>query len=324
VSGRVRARAHAGRVLPVLAALFLIPQGCARSAPLPPASPAPELAVPSRALPADLDLALRADLSQLRRAFGPAAVEALELRIADPERDPPEGALLRDALAQADFVWVALRPGRAPHLTDNVVVLRGSFGKLAIRDYPGENRWGAPVDLGADLRRHDRSPPSRRSAPARLYVLSDTLIVFVSEAAIDSVARRIEERAEDARVEPPERGMVSFAARVPPMLRHIEGRSARLAQALAEASNVEAHVSLDSVGLRGRIEVHFSDAREAGDAAASVQQLLASLGRLGGALGEVPRGARVEALADRLVLELALDTSGTAALLGCVIRGEGC
>jgi hypothetical protein len=313
---------HVRRV--ALGAALLVAGACASAAPAPPASPAPELAAPARGIPADLDVALRVDLVQLRRGLGDAAASALELQITDAARDPAGDRLLRDALARADVLWIAFRPGLARHSTDNVVILRGDFADIRVRDYPGDNRWQAPVDLGADLRRHDRSKPPHRSAPARVYALSTHLLMLVSEAEIDSVERRIERRADDPRVEPPERGTVSVAARVQPLLPLVERASPAVARLLAEAHRLEAHLSLDSVGLRGSAEVRFNDLDSA-DRARRALETLVELGRgEAGPVGKASRGLSVRTVGESLVLDLRLDANETASLLACATLGEGC
>jgi hypothetical protein len=323
VTGRP-SRARARRLGTTAALLLgLCGPACAAKRPPPPASPAPELQIPSRAIPADLDVALRIDLVQLRRALGDEAAGALELGVVDAS-DVPAAGLLADALERADAVWIAFRPGLSRELTDNVVILRGRFHDVEPRSYRGAHPWGPPSDLGGDVRRYEREPPERRSAPARAYLYGDGLVVLLSEAEIDSVERRIEQGGSEPSVEPPDRGTVSVALRVARVLPLLGDRFPAVTTALAEAAEASGHASFDALGLRGSFEVGFPEAKDAEGAREAAATLLDRIALARGVPGMVARSISARAVGSTLVLELSMGLEPTARLVACASRGIAC
>lgn len=280
----------------------------------PPTSPSPGLMRPSAAIPEDLDVALRADLDQVRRAFGPEFIEALEFDIG-ARADAAGVGLLKDALRAADTVWIALRPESEPRYTDNVVILRGKFGTLFPGEYAGPSRWQPALDLGAAWRLYERKPTSVRAAPARLYAHADDLLIFVSEAEIDSTERSVELQAGDAHVEPPDRGTVSLALRVQPLLRWIPFRYAELVRLLEPASRILAHATVDTLGARAEIEIAFLDADTARLAADAASLLISRVTAADGALGTVARGASATAVGNAAVVRIQLSPEALADIL---------
>jgi hypothetical protein len=281
----------------------------------PPDTPAPALARPVDAIPADLDVVVRVDLARMRRALGPGAVAALRDRAAGAEG--ADRRLLEQALAAADTVWIAFRPGLAPDKTDQVVVLRGNFEKLDPRSHDAEPAWQLPIDLGGGWRLYRRPKPSTRAAPARIYLRVDDLLVFVSSAEIDSAERSIEARVRDDDLEPPEKGAVSVAARLKPLSRTLLERSPAAARLLARGQRLTASADLDADGLRAEIELSFDteeDARDVADAAGLLVAALAENGDLPKSLAE---SLRIEAVGTSMVVRLSL---GAEELVGLIRR----
>lgn len=279
---------------------------------------------PSAGIPGDLDVALRLDLRQLRRALGPSVDRALELRMIDAEADPPAGRLLSDALQRADAVWFAFRPGLPPELTDNVILLRGAFGDLDPRSYAGGSPWDPPADLGADWRRFERARPERRSAPARLYAHSDGLLALVSYAEIDSAERSIEQRAGDPHVDPPDRGGASIAVRAAPVIAALRDRFPKVAEVLADARSLTGYADLTSTGLRAEVEVQFTDAAGARRAREGATWLLERL-RLGrGWLSMVARSAKASTVGPALLIAVEASGEALGGIVLCVEDAEHC
>ena len=274
---------------------------CGPSRVHPPAAP-PMLVRPSDAIPADLDAALRIDLVQARQALGAQLDKALDLNTIDADEDPPGGRLVVDALAKTDTAWLAFRPGLPAALTDNVLILRGRFAGLDVRGYEGDNRWGPPADLGGDFRLFERKPPRQRSAPCRLYARSDDLLVFVSEAEVDSVERALEQGKRDERMDPPDRGTISLALRVQPLLSHLEPRLSAVADLLSAATRVTGHASVDGSGLHAELEVAFLEAEAARSATSAGSELLQRLAHAEGVIGMVARGSRLTTVGLSLVI----------------------
>jgi hypothetical protein len=266
---------------------------------------------------------LRIDLDAARRLFGPAIGSALQLGMIDPARDAGTAGLVSEALARAEVVWVAVRPGLPAQLTDNVVALRGRFADIDPRA-GGEAGWGAPADLGAGFRLYERPPPTWRSAPVRIYARGEDWLVFVSSAEVDAAERAIEEHARDPALEPADRGIVSVAARVEPLRALLAPSYPAVAEALALATRLDGAAEADDRGLRLTLDVQFSNERDAAQARDRSRLLLGVLTRAKGVFGTLARGASAGAVASTLVVRVELDGRGLADLVGCLGRGESC
>jgi hypothetical protein len=299
-----------------------LPVACARHIP-PPSAPTPVMDRPAASIPADLDIAIRLDLAQARGLFGPTIGQALQVDIVDSADDPKTASLVSDALGHADVVWVAFRPGLATKLTDNVLVLRGTFDSI---DPPrdGKGAWGAPTDLGAAFRVYARPAPKRRSAPSRLYARADDWLVFVSEAEVDAAERAIELRAGDDHLDPSEHGILSIAARVPPLLPLVAPKYPLVAEALSSAVRLEAVADADDRGLRAELEVHYDNDADAKEGRERLLPLLSALQRAEGPLGRLARGAEASALGPVLLVRIRLDAPSLAAMIGCFDKAGGC
>jgi hypothetical protein len=281
---------------------------------------------PASCIPADLDVAIRLDLAAARRLFGSSIGQALRFDIADSAEDPRTAALVDSALSHADVVWVAFRPGLAAKLTDNVLALRGNFAGID-PPFEGKGAWKPSTDLGAGFRLYERPPPKRRSAPSRLYARADDWLVFVSEAEVDGAERAIELRAGDEHVDPPERGIVSLAGRVPPLVPLLAPNYPSVAEALGSAVRFEGVADADDRGLRAAFEVRYQTDQDATQGRERLVPLLGALQRAAGPLGRVARGADATVTGAALVVHVTLDGPDLAALIGCFdggARGEGC
>jgi hypothetical protein len=288
-------------------ALLAIAGALLACGPKPLAAPpsAPSLTTASDLLPADLDVVARLDLGKVKAALGATALVALAregLSRASAGDQPDE--LLVESLLAADLVYLAYRPGPALQPLDHVLALQGRFESL-IRPPPG---FAPAVDLGADVRYFERrsvSPPSRGEV-ARVYTASTRVRAFVSEMEIDAVERVLATGGAERRLEPPEEGTISLAAR-PGLLAPFAGSSLRAR--LATARSLRAIAELESDGVRLELELDLKDQ-------ASAEQLArAGLEVLRRAAGEWGERAELKAEAGRLVLTAQLERSQLAALL---------
>jgi hypothetical protein len=289
----------------------------------PPADPGP---VGDRAgdfIPGDLDAAVRVDLDAGRRFFGATAVRALMIDVVDPTDDPATANLLSKTLENASTVVVAFRPGLSTQSTDHVTLFRGRFKDVDPRSEP-KSDWRPPLDLGGGFQLYERPAPRRRSAPARIYARASDWLVFVSAAEIDSAERVIERRADDEHVEPPDRGVISYAFRAEPVLALLAAKFPAVAEALHGATNISGSVAADDRGLRATLEVVFTndaDAAEAGKRTEAVVSVLRASGRL---LGVLASGAHVSPMGSTMVIRIELDARGLATVIECVTREARC
>ena len=281
MSGRVRA-AVVGGLFAVLAS------SCGPERIPPPSTPAPSVYRPADAIPGDLDVAIRLDLKRLRSDLGPLALGALWKRLEGSDMsDPPAQRLMRDLFDRAETVWVAFRPGPSVELLDSVVVARGEFDDLDPRSYDGASPWGPPTDLGGDWRLFSRQRPEGRAMPAALYAKGTKLLVLASYAEIDAVERAVELRARDPHVDPPERGLVAFEARLRPLLDAAAGRLPAITKRFAECQRARGSADFVSDSLDAQIEIDCESETSARRASEAVAALLETVTARGGAAADL-------------------------------------
>jgi hypothetical protein len=282
--------------------------GCGPERLPPPGAPAPSLTDPADAIPGDLDLAVRIDLAKMRSALGPELFESLRSRAAlsASGADPGSDRLLADALVAADTVWIALRPGLPPDLTDNVMILRGDFSRIDPQSYGSDPGWGTPTDLGGGWMLWERDKPKARALAARLYLRDKSLLVLVSTAEIDSVERSLEQRMDDPRVAPPAKGVISLEARAPALADQILERSPAAARLLERGRKLRVHADLGATGLAAELELELDSPEGASRTAEAAALFAKALGDEGGAAEALVRGLRIEAVGDSVVARLKL------------------
>jgi hypothetical protein len=197
-----------------------------------------------------------------------------------------------------------VRPGLAPELTDNVIVLRGDFA--AIEPHAPGLPWKLPSDLGGGWRLYERDQPKQRAAAARLYLRQDDLMVFVSTAEIDSVERRLEHGAGAGRLEPPAVGVISAAARIPPLIASLRKRAPSAARWLEPARVFHLTADLSATDVELEVEIEFELDEQASDAAEAADLLGQLLAGQSDLLKSIVDSIRVEAVGATLVVRATL------------------
>lgn len=265
---------------------------------------------PIDVIPPDLQLTVRVAAKRLRESIGAAAVERIrtDSQLETPLADP----LIGWALERADTAWASLRLGLKPEQTDNVLVLSGNFAKLT----PDRAHWSTPVDLGGGWQRWDRSQKVTRAQPARVYALAGDLLVFVSEAEIDPVERRLERGVEVETVEPPELGLVSIAASMSALAHALRHKAPRAADMLEKGTVLTGHADLDHThGALLELDFGFKEAEQAERSARAAELLRLAMREGPGPVGAVAAAARVEAVGKSVALRLRLEPEVLGALL---------
>lgn len=286
-----------------------------------PEGPPPVLAQPADAVPADLDAVFRIELDAMRDVLGPSMSEAMERRA----REGQPGGVLGEVLQFADTVWIGIRPGLPMDLTDNVIVLRGRFSGFDPRRHDDDpSGWQPRIDLGGGWWRYDRPKPKIRSRPARLYLRPDDLLVLVSVAELDSTERTMEQGARDERLRPPERGDLSVAVRLPPVLPLIDQHSPALAGFLQGATELEMTAKLSTTGLKAEAEVMFTDPDSGRRALASVQRLSARAQAGGGLLSKLAHAARTEVVGASVIVSVEVGSEALGDVFRCLESGTSC
>ncbi len=296
--------------------------GCsAPKVPPPPPGP-PALTRPEMALPSELDVAFRLDLSKVRRSLGKSALLRLRQRAAERVgRQPEQERMVGDLLLQSDVVLIALRPAREARLLDHVFVFRGRMKSFDPRSYALSPKFGGGRDLGRDLRRFDRQSPER-GQPARVYVAGTDTVVLVSEAALDSVERRLEEGNFDEHLEPPAKGLLSVAARGPALASWVEDRSTRLSGLLLATREIQGHADLDASTFTAQVNLKLSDSERATLLADALRDLVEAMRQL--APGYVPAGPglNIKAVGKQVVVDLRMPVEKLSELMETRVKQD--
>lgn len=265
--------------------------------------PAPVLAQPSDAIPGDLDLVVRLDLGRIRQVLGADALRKLRERAGFGPDAEHEDALIIDSLERADTAWLGLRLAERRELVDSVLIVRGNFRDMDVRSYRAEPGWSGQRDLGGGWRCFEREP-RRRSSPARAYARLDELFVFVTPAEIDSVERVLERGIRDAHPTPPERGIVSLAARPHAFSAGLRQRAPAAARFLAKSERLEASADLAADRLKVEIAMTMEDEGSARRTADATGLLVLELIEQGAIPKLIARSLSVEAVGTSVVVGL--------------------
>jgi hypothetical protein len=234
---------------------FGLALGCGAERPKGP-PPAPPVASASDLIPPDLDVVVRLDLGRVKSALGGAAVATLS-REALAKGGLAEDELVVASLLEADVVYLAYRPSRMLLPLDRVLALQGRF---AADVKPPAGFSGVASDLGGDVRYWERRPGARfpREGVARIYAIGDRVRAFVSEAELDSMQRLLGGQGAERRLQAPEEGTLSLAARPQLLARLASGDSLR--ELLDGAQQLRVVVDLEADGVRFELELVLEDA----------------------------------------------------------------
>jgi len=316
-----RARGRWPLCLSCLAAL--LGSGCHSDRIGPPPS-APSLVRAADAMPADLDLVLRLDLRKIRDTLGGPALTAISERAVRGLRGADHGtdALLLRAMEQADTLWLGVRPTATLQAADSVFVMSGHFKNFEPHRAGSTPPFAPAIDLGGDLRRYDRPRPPTRSAPARIYVQGEQLLVSLSEAEIDSVERSLEEQRGMPPLEPAEKGVLSAVARpqtLPLALLAGTGSWRRLVQS---AERLELNADLTGAGVDATLALKFEDAPLAAHLAQALTEMRDALGAGSGRLAKFATRVKIGNAGQYVSMQLVLGRDELSELVNC--RGSAC
>lgn len=295
-----------------------------RSEQIGPPPSAPALVRASDAIPADLDLVLRLDLRKIRETLGGPAMTALSQQAVQGMRGADHGtdALMLRAFEQTDTLWVGMRPGGTLQAADSVFVMAGHFRDFDPHRAESTPRFGPPIDLGGDLRRYDRPRPASRSAPARIYVHGDDLVVSLSEAEIDSVERSLEEQRGLPPLVPAEKGVLSAVARPQVLPLGILAGLGNLRRLVQSADRLELNADVTGSGVDATLALRFEDPPAAEQVAKALTRMRDALGADSGRLAKFAARTRVGSAGSYTSLQLSLGRDELSELVNC--RGSAC
>ncbi len=296
--------------------LALAEIACGGDQRVPPAAPA--LETPADAMPPELDWVVRMDVGRVRSALGTVLVDALRKSATDPNGDP-QSQFLADVFERSNVVVAAMR--YEDDRLDLVVAAEGDFKGLDPRSYALVPPWKPSEDLGGDVRRYDRAKPKKRSDPARLYLKGDRLLILVSEAALDSVEAVVERHAAPSSLKPPDRGILSGAARI----RGRRGpfsfeRFPELSEKMRSLRSVEAFVDSSPEGFKLQVVFELGTGAEATAANALFERARAAFEGEKGRVAALIQHARVEAQEQYVVVRVDLPLEVFGETLGDALR----
>jgi len=301
----------------------LLAMAC-RSEHIGPPPNAPTLVRASDAMPADLDLVVRLDLRKIRETLGGPAMTALSQQAVKAMRGADRGtdALMLRAFEQTDTLWLGMRPTSTLEVADSVFVMAGHFPDFDPHRAESTPRFGPAVDLGGDLRRYDRVQPPLRSAPARIYVHGQDLLVSLSAAEIDSVERSLEEQRGMPPLEPAEKGVLSAVARPQVLPLAILAGTGNLRRLVQSANRLELNADVTGSGVDATLALRFEDALMAEQVAKALGEMRAALGADSGRLAKFASRTKVASAGQYVSLQLTLGRDELSELVNC--RGSAC
>src|SRR5690606_2764753 len=158
-------------------------------------------------------------------------------------------------------LWLGLRPDADPRRWDNVVILEGEFSGIPTSRLV--EAFGPPRDLGGGFRAYDAPLPRARTEPARLYTYLEERWILASEAEVDALERVIERHRAERTLEPPERGLISVAAKLDRLATSLESRSQRASELAAQAVSLTGAVATKNEGFEVELRVDFLEPEDA-------------------------------------------------------------
>lgn len=295
-----------------------------RSEHIGPPPSAPTLVRATDAMPADLDLVVRLDLRKIRDTLGGPTMTALSQQAVQGMSGADRGTdtLLLRAFEQTDTVWLGIRPTSTLSAADSVFIMSGRFPNFDPHRAESAPRFGPAIDLGGDLRRYDRQKPASRSAPARIYVHGEDLLVSLSEAEIDSVERSLEEQRGMPPLEPAEKGVLSAVARPQALPLALLAGTGNLRRLVQSADRLEFNADLTGSGVDATFSLKFADPSLAEQVSKALNDMRDALAGGSGRLAKFAGRTKVGSAGQYVSLQLSLGRDEFAELVNC--RGSAC
>ena len=289
--------------------------------------PAPAALAPSvLPLPAGAALTVRVDLASLRDELGATLARQLLLdSVSALDSAAPGRLLLEQALDRTSVLWVAL-PAAAPlEEAERILLLRGHFSSLPVDGLGG---W-RPGPAGLESL-HVDNPALEASGYARVYRLeNEGLLLWAPRSELATVEQTLARRrrpaaSEEPRLEPPERGAVSIAARPGPLLALYARRYPELVERFRGLQKLEAFAEPTAGTWRADLFLDFGSVEQASEASAVLERLKLALAERACAVGVVARALSVSSFERNLRLQAWLEGAELESVRACVLGGGCC
>jgi hypothetical protein len=207
---------------------------------------------PADLFPADLDLLVRVDLARMQAALGPALADDLAARALGSPQAGDE-ALVQGAIARAEVVWIGLRLADV-EAGDRVLVTEGRQGAFSSFKEPPSGFRPLPAPEEGVIA-FEREEPPPRSGTARILLLGERAVAFVSPVEVDSVTRVIRDGPDERRGDPVAEGIVSLDLRPRRLSPSLERRFPSIAAIVGGLDRVRASAVLTDGGIRLNAEI---------------------------------------------------------------------
>ncbi len=156
------------------------------------------------------------------------------------------------------------------------------------------------------MRYWQRPASGPRSSPARVYAFSDTRMVVVSEAEIDSVEAVLDGRLPASPLCPPARGLVAFAARLRGVREALAPKAPMLSKVLGAARRIEGVVEPEANGVRLDVALELETAEQALRAEELVERIRVVAAAGDGGVARAAQATTVTAVGRSISLRTAL------------------
>lgn len=286
-------------------------------------APAVAIREEARRLPDDVDIAVRVDVDWLTAELGPSLGQRLLLDVLVGPEPANATPLLGDALLRSRLLWLGFRWGEPIHAAEKVLILRGQFRSPTSSE--GAGGWAA-ADPAPGRPAFFFRETSRPGALSRIYSRGPGLLLWASDAEVESVEEILAGRASDAgaSLRPPERGALSVALRPEPLRVHYSRAYPRLAQRFAGARSLQGYLDVRAGRLALELELGFESEPQASDARGILEQLRSRLASSACVFGATARAARLSVFERELRVLAQLEPSEVGALEACLLGGRCC
>ncbi len=282
------------------------------------AAPGVEGPAPVDLLPADLDVAVRIDVTRLASELGaPLARDVLVDLLVDPA-DEAGAAWLSEALALTELSWLGFRAGGELCAAEKVLVSRGTFASWQHRA-PDGFRWHEPADGSASYFFLEGARPG---AFERIYPLYAGLLVFATSAEMSPLVGPSASTPGLLRL--PERGTISGSARAGELVDEYLQAFPRLAEHFTAAEYISGYAEPHAANLDLEVEITFGVAEQARAGSEVLSALVDRVARGSCALGQAARAARISSFGRSARLRAELGEAEVRALKACAFSGECC
>jgi hypothetical protein len=258
---------------------------------------------PAELLPDDLDFVVRIGAARIRQNPALAGV----VRNLAPAQPSDLLASMKAAFGEAEAVWAGTRWMSDGFHGDGVVAIDVPPGGDDFARATPESRSWRPLAIAVrDVEAFERAA-SARGEPVLQVVMKDGGIVLATAAEADAVLRVLRSGPDESRLDPPARGLVSFAGRLrgsPPLDAAARGMLHGLTEGLlGYAGSLEEAGGAEEAGP-GAVEVEasltYASASHAARAAERAKETTERLAAAGGAVGTMAHSVKLREVGSSL------------------------